>query len=135
MSMSADRSRRDFLAKMTALSVTGVVGGNLALDSVGAPDCVPLDGMRPEHFSKHVGQTFTILDDERRIDAVLTEVTRSRSVPGSRQPFSLTFRTAADESVPHRTYVVEHALLGRMQIFLGAVDRPTSEQDLQAIFA
>ena len=144
MEMTANHSRRDFFSHLTALTVAGLAGNHIGLagDSLvlaGASNGVRLAELRPEDFAKHIGQTFAIHDGERRLEAELIKV--ERRLRGSawtapRQQFSVIFRVDGNESVPHQIYAVEHALMGRFDLFLGNVGQPSpSSAYLEAIFA
>jgi hypothetical protein len=141
MATTTNHSRRDFLAHLSALGVAGLVGGRLDLagDRGGASNGPRLHEMRVEDFAKHVGQTFVIHDGGRCLEAELIKVKRrqGRSARGmSRQQFSVLFRLHGNEPVPHQTYTVEHSLMGKFELFLGAVGPPSgSSARLEAVFA
>ncbi len=144
MEKTGSQSRREFFAHVTALGVAGLAGGGLdfaanSLDLAGPGSGVRLDRLRPEDFASHVGQTFTIHVSERRLDAELIKVDPRRAGSGAgiaRPQFSVIFRLRGDEPLPHQIYSVEHAAMGRFDLFLGAVGQPCrSWSHLAAIFA
>jgi hypothetical protein len=141
---TSNRSRREFLAHLTALGVAGLVGGHIgvaedALRGAGESNAVRLDKLRPEDFAKHVGQTFAIHDSERRLEAELIKVKRRPHAGAStarREAFSAIFHLHGNESLPHQVYTVEHASMGRFNLFVGAIGQPSaSSVRLEAVFA
>jgi hypothetical protein len=144
MANQSNHSRRDFFAGLAALGVAGVVGGSqteLAESLLSMPEGsseVRLDRLRPEDFAKHVGQVFVIQDGERRLEAVLTDVTprpRPRGWTLQRQQFSVLFRLQDSAQLPHQIYSVEHGVMGRLELFLGAVGSPATQAQVEAVFA
>ena len=141
MEKTPNHSRRDFFAHLTAFGVAGLVGSrsDFAGDSLDLLGGERLAQLRPEDFAKHVGQTFAIHDGARRLEAELIQVERRPrgGAPGmSRERFSVIFRVLGIVSVPHQIYTVEHALMGKFDLFLGAVGQPSaSSARLEAVFA
>jgi len=142
--MTTNRSRRKFLAYLTALGASSLVGSRVDLAGDWFPgadehNAVRLHELRADDFAKHVGQTFAVHASERRLEAELAKVVRrplGSSATARRQPFSVIFRLAGAESVPHQIYTIEHAAMGRFSLFLGAVGQPSeSRVRLEAVFA
>jgi hypothetical protein len=141
---TSNRSRREFLAHLTALGAAGLLGSRIgvgedALRGAGESNALRLDRLRPEDFAKHVGQTFAIHDSERCLEAELIKVKRRPRGSAStarREAFSVIFQVPANESVPHQVYTIEHALMGRFDLFVGAIGQPSSSSvRLEAVFA
>lgn len=131
-------NRRNFLAKVGAFGIAGLVGGgSLELNWSSRPNReAKVLSMTADNFAKYLGQTFTIeRADGEWVNAQLIQVAPQRTTTSApRSPFSLTFRLHGTETLPHQTYNVEHAELGQFAIFLGAVGQPSPEVRLEAIF-
>lgn len=118
-------SRRTFIRtsglgllwRATAASGAGVVLSGLPASA--APRSrqgVDLRTATPETFQPHVGSRFRITRGDKRLaDLQLAEV-RARPPDGRTECFSLLFRGAA--GLPQDTYGIDHAALGRWQMFL-----------------
>jgi hypothetical protein len=57
------------------------------------------------------------------------------TTPAGRRPFSLIFRSAGSRYLPQRTYSIEHAALGRLDLFLVPIGPDEGGIRYQAIFA
>jgi len=87
-------------------------------------------------FSDKVGQSWVI--DEPGAPAIeftLAEVENLRNFAKlKREPFSLIFTTQGNFVLPQRTYMLRHAELGQMSIFLVPVGRKDDLTSYQAVF-
>lgn len=86
------------------------------------------DALTLARFEPLVGSPFTLrLDDASTLPARLIEARAgSGSLPGGRQPFSLTFEAPAEPVLPQRIYRLEHERMQALEIFLVPVAlRPT----------
>ncbi len=95
-----------------------------------------------EVFEPLVGQVFSFeLEDGTRIDLELREVTpgtariREQYRPDERAPFSLVFRGGPEEPLPQQTYPLQHAELGRVDIFLVPIGPGKEGMGYEAVFA
>ncbi len=77
----------------------------------------------------HVGSAFTLWDGPEPVALTLSAVER---VGGLDDCFALVFRTAA--VLPQATYPVEHAVLGRVALFLVPVGRDAAGALYEAVF-
>lgn len=70
------------------------------------------------------------------ISATLGEATVLKHTHGTerRAPFSLLFRVLSDAALPQRIYALEHARLGRLEIFLVPIGRENGHLLLEAVF-
>ena len=91
-------------------------------------------------FSPHVGQMFLAeVTGVAPIDLELVRATElapaSRPNPESRQPFSLLFLgPPSDHYLPQRTYRLEHAQMGDLDIFLVPLGPIDQRMQYEAIF-
>ncbi len=148
MNETKTTQRRVFLRKISALGAIGVtsaVGGvaHAALSAEQHRRLPPLHKMTAADFSPLIGSWFRIYDD--RGDAVyvrLTEVcrlpsagARPRGLPRS-EAFVTVFegRGIAALSGRGRTYRVEHARLGRVDLFFGIVPDAAGRPHLESVF-
>jgi len=81
---------------------------------------IDLATVTKQTFDAHVGSRFAMrIDAERTIDLELVETGTIPTRPdASRAGFSLRFRAAERGHVPQRIYLLEHAVLGSLEIFL-----------------
>jgi len=93
-------------------------------------------------FEGRVGEEFVVsADDGPTIRTELAEATQS-SAPGGPGPdgqqrlqFSLVFVGPPEPQLPQATYVVEHAELGRLDVFLVPIGRTPEGLRYEAVFA
>jgi hypothetical protein len=52
----------------------------------------------------------------------------------ARSPFAIEFSTSTEERIPQGTYRIEHAALGRFDLFLVPIGPPRESQRYQAVF-
>ena len=97
-----------------------------------------------EEFSRHIGSTFLVTLDEGatiklELGAVDQRAFPGGIVPASQRPggsFSLIFLGDLEQPFEQRMYLIEHEVLGRMDIFLVPVGPNKSNQKLryEAVF-
>ncbi|MCR8714233.1 DUF6916 family protein [Stenotrophomonas indicatrix] len=91
-----------------------------------------------DHFTRHVDQTFSAVINDGEIPFVLVEaraLTPSQVPPGAgRAPFSLLFRNTSAFLFPQQIYLMRHADIGEVGIFLVPVAREQAGFLYQAIF-
>lgn len=91
-------------------------------------------------FAEFVGDPFRFeLAAGHFVEATLSEATlltnaQAARTDGRRAPFSLIFRVPASQTLAQRIYTLEHAKLGRLEIFLVPVGREAGNLVLEAIF-
>jgi hypothetical protein len=89
-------------------------------------------------FEECLDQAFRLhVDEARCIDLKLTRVDPRGPVEpesGLRRPFSLIFEAHADAPLPQRTYQVEHAVMGRLDLFLVPIGREGGCVLYEAVF-
>jgi hypothetical protein len=95
---------------------------------------VDLRELALESFAGRVGEAFTLQTADAALPLVLEE---AEAVPGgeTRQAFSLIFRGPAEPLLPQGIQALEHAELGRLEIFLVPIARDEAGTRYQAIFA
>ncbi len=74
-----------------------------------------------ETFAGREGETFSVALDDARLDLTLAAVERMPEGWGrtdAREPFSVLFDGPLERVLPQRTWPLEHADLGRLEIFL-----------------
>jgi hypothetical protein len=85
---------------------------------------VALEKLQLADFEPLVGQQFRIVFVERTEILTLTEATAKKHIPGSgpRAAFSLIFDgSSTDIYLPQAIYPLDHADLGRLELFLVAI--------------
>jgi hypothetical protein len=93
-------------------------------------------------FARHLHELFHVClapeQAEAALDIELVEVTDLGDAPTAehapRRPFSLIFRDAQRRYLPQRIYPLEHATLGRLEIFLVPIGPDAHGMRFQAIF-
>ncbi len=88
-------------------------------------------------FFERVGEQFRVAGSEAPIALALVEATDlSRpNAPGPRRtPFSLIFRGPSSPVLPQRIWPLEHAVLGRLEIFLVPIGPDEKGMRYEAIF-
>jgi len=117
-------ARRTFLARAAAL---GAAGAGLIANSP-APGGHRTQSTAAD-FAPFVGTTFRVRPGKGKlVDLTLAAVEKSRATSGDRpkgmrEPFSLLFR-GPKAILQQRTYTVEHARFGTLQLFLVPVEMP-----------
>ena len=84
-----------------------------------------LDTLTLESFTPHVGGAFRLSTSDGPLTLTLDEA-RSLASPGTRaegdrrkrEPFRLLFRGPSLPILPQRIYPLEHAALGRLELFI-----------------
>ncbi|NUO76805.1 MAG: hypothetical protein HOQ32_12425 [Lysobacter sp.] len=91
-----------------------------------------------DHFARHVDETFSAVMNDGEIPFVLVEaraLNASQVPPGAaRTPFSLLFRNASAFLFPQQTYLMRHAEIGEIGIFLVPIAREREGFLYQAVF-
>jgi len=96
-----------------------------------------LDGLTRESFAEHVGSIFRAQAPDRVLEFKLVEVKALATAAGEerqRRPFSLCFLGPLDVLVPQQTVPLEHAVLGRLGIFLVPIGRDPEGYRYEAVF-
>ena len=96
-----------------------------------------LESLTVADFERRVGQRFRIGAEEESAghDGELVEVTAvGEAAPGGRVPFSLVFRGPPGTVLPQRIYRVDHAELGRLDIFLVPIGADAEGVRYEAVF-
>jgi hypothetical protein len=91
-------------------------------------------------FDPHAGTAFQVrLDPAESVELVLAEVGELVDPAGReeeirRHPFSLVFRGAHRFVLPQRTYVLEHPVMGTLEIFLVPIGPNNQGMGYEAVF-
>ncbi len=88
-------------------------------------------------FFERVGEGFRVPLADGAIEITLVEVTnlaRADHAGPRRAPFSLTFRGPLRPALVQRTWPLEHAALGRLEVFLVPIGPDPSGMRYEAIF-
>lgn len=97
-----------------------------------------MDLLTLDHFARHVNETFSAVMNGGEIPFVLVEaraLNSSQVVPGAaRAPFSLLFRNGSAFLFPQQIYVMRHAGIGEVGIFLVPIAREREGFLYQAVF-
>jgi hypothetical protein len=101
-----------------------------------------LDRLRSDDFAPQLNQSFTMRPASdtsfapRMVELIEVAATSNPGYPaGGRAPFSLIFRDPAGGVLPQAIYVVEHAALGPLEIFLVPIATGTDGTRYQAVFS
>jgi hypothetical protein len=79
------------------------------------------DNLTEAEFSKHVGSKFLLKLDQQSLDLELVEVKGYLPGPNDQkgmERFSIFFRGPREIQLPQRSYVMNHASMGELEIFL-----------------
>jgi hypothetical protein len=134
-----DLDRRSFLR----VAAGAAAGGIIPLHAVGVAEAQSAPtiarpgtaGLAMASFQPYVNTSFRFQVGGRSIAMPLSKVTDDRP-PGTRSTgecFSLMF-AGPKPAFPQGTYAVEHAGLGRFNLFVVPVGRKSTGQDYQALF-
>jgi hypothetical protein len=95
-----------------------------------------LENMTFGDFSGRVGEEFLLEGPSGAVSLTLAEaVDLARDQPGPRRsPFSLIFRGPASPIFPQRIWALEHAALGRLEIFLVPIGPDAAGMRYEAVF-
>jgi len=92
-----------------------------------------------ELFAPHVGEPFAVRADgqpELSVELVLAEARRLRDAGGEgRAPFSLTFTGPPEPLLAQQIVPLEHAALGRVDLFLVPLARDAGGARYEAVFS
>jgi len=95
-----------------------------------------LESFTAETFAVLVGDEFRVHDGAERVYVFrLAAAVPTGLAPASgREPFSILFRGPWDPILPQRIYSVEHAELGRFDLFLVPLEPDDSGARYEAVF-
>ncbi len=98
---------------------------------------VCLSELRIENFAPRVGDPFRIADADREFDLRLESVDSLGAAPPglSRAPFSLVFSASATPVLSQGQYALDHAELGRLELFLVPISSADPLSRYEAVFA
>lgn len=88
-------------------------------------------------FFERVGEVFRVASANGTIGLTLVDVTslaRAEHAGPRRAPFSLIFRGPLAPVLPQRIWPLEHAALGRLEIFLVPIGPDASGMRYEAVF-
>jgi hypothetical protein len=96
-----------------------------------------LEDLAYSDFFERTGEEFRIATPEVAVGLVLSEVTdlaRPESPSAGRKPFSLIFRGPFRPQLVQRIWPLEHAALGRLEIFLVPIGPDAQGMRYEAVF-
>lgn len=96
-----------------------------------------LDDLDKARFDPLLNQQFDVVFVDGRLPLRLAEVKAlgGETVPDAkRKPFSITFIGPLKPLMPQRTYALEHASLGRLEIFLVPLGPAQAGMQYEAVF-
>jgi len=96
-----------------------------------------LENLALRDFLERVGEEFRLEGPSGAVPLTLVEIVdlARRENPGPRRsPFSLVFRGPAQPVLPQRTYPLENAALGRLEIFLVPIGPDAAGMRYEAVF-
>ena len=95
-----------------------------------------LQDLTVESFKPHLNETFHIATKDAPLALTLTEAETVGGAPaeGARQAFSLVFRGPEDPFLEQQVYAVEHASLGRIELFMVPIGKAEDGFDYEVIF-
>ena len=145
--VSAGRSgairRRDFLARLGDLGRIGFFGLVAAqwkaADARAAERTIMLDKVTVSRFRECLGTTFRLRSEAGQVDLELIEASSlgvEAREPGTsnRQAFSILFRGPAEPVLPQQIHALEHAALGRLDLFLVPIGPDAKGMRYEAVF-
>lgn len=96
-----------------------------------------------EQFAQHLGSVFQLLMSSKSpLELKLVEATpyQTHFAPqdresAARSPFSLAFQGPLEIELPQKIYTLEHAQLGKLDIFLVPIARRQDGMRYEAVFA
>jgi len=96
-----------------------------------------LESFTAETFAELVGDEFRLhVDADQVFELRLAAAVPVGGAPaGGRAPFSILFRGPADPILPQGTYSIEHATLGRFDLFLVPLTPDDHGARYEAVFA
>lgn len=94
-----------------------------------------LSTLTADDFSKHVNTVFTFHDGNREWPFTLISVSTLPGRPRKRQPFSLMFTGVPGVVFPQRIYSLNHASMGRMEIFIVPIGADAEGTQYEVIFS
>jgi hypothetical protein len=94
-----------------------------------------LDELTLATFEPLVGEPFTLDAGSERLALVLDTATALAARPGGRDPFSLVFRGPPEPLLAQAIHPLDHAALGRLEIFIVPIGRDATGVSYEAIFS
>lgn len=94
-----------------------------------------LDALTRASFELHLNTTFRLhLEDVDALDLELIEASDKTPERFNGEQFSLIFKGPPDPFLPQQTYTLEHAAMGRLDLFLVPVDQKKDGFRYEAYF-
>jgi len=96
-----------------------------------------MDLLTLDHFAPYVNETYAAQINDGEVPFVLVEARALSTQPqpmAARAPFSLLFRNGSAFLFPQQTYLMRHASIGEVGIFLVPVAREREGFLYQAVF-
>jgi hypothetical protein len=95
-----------------------------------------LDKLTRDQFAGYLRQSFRLRSETSAFDLELIEVRNLAGPlsPSGREPFALLFRGPAEPILPQRIYPLEHAGLGKLDVFLVPVGPDDQGMRYEAVF-
>ncbi|MFK3648925.1 DUF6916 family protein [Lysobacter enzymogenes] len=96
-----------------------------------------MDLLTLDHFASHVNETYAAQINDGEVPFVLVEARALGTSPqpmAARAPFSLLFRNGSSFLFPQQIYLMRHASIGEVGIFLVPVAREREGFLYQAVF-
>jgi hypothetical protein len=94
-----------------------------------------LDELTLATFEPLVGEPFTLGAGSESVALVLESATLLAGRPGARDPFSLVLRGPTEPLLAQAIYALDHAKLGRLEIFIVPIGRDETGVGYEAIFS
>jgi hypothetical protein len=93
--------------------------------------------LRAEDFEPLIGERFALQLDDRSVELrlELAEPFGSARPDLDRPPFALVFAAPMKGPLPQQTYPLEHAELGRLELFLVPISASDGECRYEAVFS
>jgi len=97
---------------------------------------LPLDQVRCEQFTACLNHDFELVSTAGQVTLQLSEArpTGTPHLADTREPFSLTFRGAAELRLPQGIYSMKNAQLGEMELFLVQIAADQTSSSFEAVF-
>lgn len=94
-----------------------------------------LDKLSCESFTPLVGNTFHLANEAGGDqDLTLVEAVEITGTAADRKPFSLVFQSQTEDVLPQSIHTLEHASLGRLDIFLVPLGPSKEGMRYEAVF-
>jgi hypothetical protein len=93
-----------------------------------------IDQLTAERFEKLDGETFTVTAADPAIELRLIEIVRKGKGERMGGSFSLLWQSNSDAILPQGSYVLNHAELGELELFIVPVGQASEGVHYEAIF-